>query len=148
MHMYTTCTCINSVCACTCIHEVHVGMLSCMYVQCTCTMYLRPTESLEYLLACGCHADDPADPTGATALHYVAAAGHGECVQVLLQYWASANSVVATEEVRGGEGGKKGRNGKVYIHVHTCTCPYCSKIRGRGMATHSRPLIEGAKEDG
>ena len=123
MYMYTTCTCINSVCACTCIHEVHVGMLSYMYIQCTCTMYLCPTESLEYLLACGCHADDPAGPTGATALHYVAAAGHGECVQVLLQYGASANSVVVTEEVR-GEGGRKGR--KERKGVYTCTYMYMS----------------------
>ena len=79
------------------IYTVHVRLYSVLY----------PTESLEYLLACGCHADDPAGPTGATALHYVAAAGHGECVQVLLQYGASANSVVVTEEVRGG-GGRKG----------------------------------------
>ena len=87
-------------------------------------MYLYPTESLEYLLACGCHADDPAGPTGATALHYVAAAGHGECVQVLLQYGASANSVVVTEEVRGGGGGKEGGwwgRGRKGRKVYNCT---------------------------
>ena len=90
-------------------------------------MYLYPTESLEYLLACGCHANDPAGPTGATALHYVVAAGHGECVQVLLQYRASANSVVVTEEVRGGGGGREERKRCITVR----TCPFCSKIGAR-----------------
>ena len=134
MYMYTTCTCINSVCACTCIHEVHVGMLSYMYIQCTCTIYLCPTESLEDLLACGCHADDPARPTGATALHYVAAAGHGECVQVLLQYGASANSVVVTEEVRGGgrEERKEGAEKCIYMYIMYMSILLKDKRRGYG----------------
>ena len=63
-------------------------------------MYIVSTESLEYLLTCGCHADDHAGPTGATALHYAVTAAHGECVHILLNYGANVNAVVTSEEVR------------------------------------------------
>ena len=62
-------------------------------------MYIVSTESLEYLLTCGCHADDHAGPTGATALHYAVTAAHGECVHILLNYGANVNAVVTSEEV-------------------------------------------------
>lgn len=65
-----------------------------LYIKC---WIFLSADSLEFLLACGIPADEPAGSSGATALHYAVTGAHGQCVHTLLQYGANINAMASSE---------------------------------------------------